>query len=183
MITDNLKLMTSTHWAKVMLPVILLCAVLFLRSFILERVDGYLQSMIRKNTEIFQKVQSGQMSFAKAIAKEKKIALPAWEDFDRFKQSAFISRQENLVKVAPDMVQMLDQEFEEAPEIEVVLPPMPIHKVTGIFLGEHRKYSIINDKVISLGGRLDSGEVLARIENGKVLLKGKWGERWVYLGY
>jgi len=62
------------------------------------------------------------------------------------------------------------------------LPPPPKYELTFIYIGMKGRYAIINGLIVKEGDYLSSEERVVKIEKDRVLLDGKWGKRWIYLG-
>ncbi len=61
--------------------------------------------------------------------------------------------------------------------------PPPFYKINFIYIGKNR-YTIINGKLYTEGERISPEEKIVRISKNGVLLRGKWGERWIkFYGY
>ncbi|WP_457634558.1 hypothetical protein [Persephonella sp.] len=56
--------------------------------------------------------------------------------------------------------------------------PPPFYKISFIYIGKNR-YTIINGKLFTEGEKVSPEEKIVRISKEGVLLKGKWGERWI----
>jgi len=56
--------------------------------------------------------------------------------------------------------------------------PPPSYKISFIYIGNH-KYVIIDNKLYKEGDTLPSSEKIVKITKSGVLLRGKWGDRWV----
>ncbi len=63
-------------------------------------------------------------------------------------------------------------------KIKTPQKPPPFYKVSFIYIGTNR-YTIINGKLYSEGDRISPEERIIKISKEGVLLKGKWGERWI----
>lgn len=57
----------------------------------------------------------------------------------------------------------------------------PPYRLSFTFVGR-KKYAIINGKLFREGERISPHERIVRISEGKVLLSGRWGKRWLILG-
>ena len=57
----------------------------------------------------------------------------------------------------------------------------PSYRLSFTFLGK-KKYAIINGRLFREGERVSPDERIVRISEGKVLLSGRWGRRWLILG-
>ncbi len=57
----------------------------------------------------------------------------------------------------------------------------PSYRLSFTFLGK-KKYAIINGRLFREGERVSPHERIVRILEGKVLLSGRWGRRWLMLG-
>jgi len=56
--------------------------------------------------------------------------------------------------------------------------PPPYYKISFVYIGKNR-YTIINGKLYREGEKISPDEKIVRISKDGVLLKGKWGERWI----
>ena len=56
--------------------------------------------------------------------------------------------------------------------------PPPQYKISFIYIGKNR-YTIINGRLYREGDMISPDEKIVRISKNGVLLKGKWGERWI----
>ncbi|WP_457639301.1 hypothetical protein [Persephonella sp.] len=65
----------------------------------------------------------------------------------------------------------------QKPETAEKTPP-PQYRISFIYIGKE-KYTIIDGKLYSEGDRLPSDEKIIKITKSGVLLKGRWGERWI----
>jgi hypothetical protein len=79
------------------------------------------------------------------------------------------------------------KQFSEASEsstetiIEDDTPPR--YKVSSIIKGEDRTFAVINGKIYRRGDKISENEVIARIDSRRILLRGKWGDRWIYVNF
>ena len=67
-------------------------------------------------------------------------------------------------------------------ELQKSTSPPPKYKLTFIYIGTKGRYAIINGVIMREGGPVSSEEKVVKIEKDRVLLDGKWGKRWIYLG-
>ncbi|WP_293446076.1 hypothetical protein [Persephonella sp.] len=65
-----------------------------------------------------------------------------------------------------------------ANKIKTPEQPPPFYKISFIYIGKSR-YTIINGKLYTEGDKVSPEERIVRISKEGVLLKGKWGERWI----
>jgi hypothetical protein len=59
----------------------------------------------------------------------------------------------------------------------------PQYKINSILKGEDRTFAVINGKIYHRGDKISEDEKIARIETRRILLKGKWGERWIAVNF
>ena len=57
--------------------------------------------------------------------------------------------------------------------------PPPEYKVNFIYIGINKKFVMINGKLFRENDRISKDERIIKIEKDRILLKGKWGERWI----
>ena len=69
-----------------------------------------------------------------------------------------------------------------AEKMKITQKPPPFYKISFIYIGRSR-YTIINGKLYREGDRISPDEKIVRISKNGVLLKGKWGERWIKFYY
>ncbi|EDP76669.1 hypothetical protein [Hydrogenivirga sp. 128-5-R1-1] len=55
----------------------------------------------------------------------------------------------------------------------------PTYVLSFTYVGERRRYAIINGMLVKEGDRLSPEEKVVRITREGVLLSGKWGKRWL----
>ena len=63
------------------------------------------------------------------------------------------------------------------------LPPPPQYRVSFIYVGKEKRFAIINGKLYQEGDKLGKYEFIEKIKEGKIKLRGRWGERWLKLSY
>jgi len=102
-------------------------------------------------------------------------------DIFEYVKTPFISRElfENIIDIRP-----YAETIKEYPESQTEIQQNPPdYTVSFIYIGRN-KYAIINGKLYSEGEILPSDEKIIRITKRGVLLKGKWGDRWLrFLGF
>ncbi len=59
--------------------------------------------------------------------------------------------------------------------------PPPEHKLSFIYIGEGRRYAIINGTLLREGDFISKDEKVVKIRSRSVLVSGKWGKRWLKL--
>lgn len=185
MLIKYLKVLSPVHWIKIFLPVYFLAAVFFLEGFISDQVDSYFSEIMKKSSDLFDvRLTPENSEFASAIAKNKNIELPEAEGYASLLDNGFIKIQRNEHNVVVESVRKSGRDENAEPENrQEEIPPAPDYDVSSIFVGKIRKFAVINDRVVKIGDKLSSGEEIILIENGKVLAKGKWGERWLFVNY
>ncbi|NPA58428.1 MAG: hypothetical protein GXN94_03935 [Aquificae bacterium] len=92
----------------------------------------------------------------------------------------FISRElfEIILEIRPyqEKVHLPDRDGRERQTVKQEQPPQ--YKVSFIYIGKGR-YAIINGKLYKEGDILPSDEKIVKITKNGVLIKGKWGDRWL----
>lgn len=177
-----LRTLAPKHWLKVLLPVYLLLTVIFLKGFITDQVNRFFSSAILNTEDVFNVRLSGEdASFVKALAKVKNFELEKPADYSVYLSDRFIQLQKNERQVAVAAVKNTADTKESDEKVE--LPPTPKYLVSSIFVGKIRQFAVINDKVVKIGDKLSYGEEIINIKDGKILVKGKWGDRWLFVNY
>ncbi|QAR31845.1 hypothetical protein EP073_00025 [Geovibrio thiophilus] len=59
----------------------------------------------------------------------------------------------------------------------------PKYRISSILRGEDRTFAVINGKIYHRGDKISADEHIARIETRRILLKGKWGDRWIAVNF
>ncbi len=59
----------------------------------------------------------------------------------------------------------------------------PKYRISSILKGEDRTFAVINGKIYHRGDKISEDEQIARIETRRILLKGKWGDRWIAVNF
>ncbi|WP_457641188.1 hypothetical protein [Persephonella sp.] len=111
-----------------------------------------------------------------------------------------IDKLENQFKVKKDYVELSILPPKEEPELTIytiansleikpytkeiftekkVTEPPPNYKISFIYIGINKRFAIINGKLYRENDRISKDERIIRIERNKILLFGKWGERWI----
>ncbi|WP_457644357.1 hypothetical protein [Persephonella sp.] len=57
--------------------------------------------------------------------------------------------------------------------------PAPSYRITFIYIGINKRFVMINGKLYRENDRISKDERIKKIEKDRVLLTGKWGERWI----
>lgn len=70
-----------------------------------------------------------------------------------------------------------------SPDTQITEDTPPRYKVSSILKGEDRTFAVINGKIYRQGDKISENEEIARIEVRRILLRGKWGERWIYVNF
>jgi hypothetical protein len=76
-----------------------------------------------------------------------------------------------------DLGKRVKPQVQEREKAQPDKPPSYVLRFT--FIGEKRRYAIINDMLVNEGHTLPSGEKVVKITRKRVLLRGRWGERWI----
>ena len=90
-------------------------------------------------------------------------------------------------KVDTDLLQTLlyikPYTIKTVKKTKVPQKPPSFYKISFIYIGKNR-YTIINGKLYTEGERISPEEKIIKITKNGVLLRGKWGERWIkFYGY
>lgn len=59
----------------------------------------------------------------------------------------------------------------------------PKYRISSILKGEDRTFAVINGKIYHRGDKISEDEHIARIDTRRILLKGKWGDRWIAVSF
>lgn len=59
----------------------------------------------------------------------------------------------------------------------------PRYKVSSILKGDDRTFAVINGKIYRRGDKISENEEILRIDTRRILLRGKWGDRWIYVNF
>ena len=181
MSTKYLRTLSAAHWLKVLLPIYFLSALFFLNGFVASQVDMFFSKTVKESDDIF-KVELGGTSakFASALIKERKLALGEAVDYSGYLSGSFISKLDNDYQ---SPVQETEKTVAETVEEPVDIGSAPAFRVSSVFMGKTRRFAVINDTVFKPDEVLESGETIVEIDEGRVLLDGKWGRRWLYVAY
>jgi len=177
-----IKLLTPGDWLKIFLPVYLLLTLFFLKSFITDQVDRYFSYSMKGAKDIFDvRLGGDNAAFAKALAKAKGFDEKEAVNYSIYLPNSFIDLQRNEYKVVAAAVEKAAPK--KSAEVKAELPPAPEYRVSSILVGKVRQFAVINDMVVEIGDKLSYGETITAIKDGQVLVKGKWGERWLFVNY
>jgi len=177
-----IKILTPVHWAKVLLPIFVLSAVLFSEGFISGQIGMFVEkpeAHSGENPKIH--FSDEDISFAKALA-EAELKPFKQEDYDIYLKYRFILKQRNYIISVKQLTNGYADDGEKAVKDERPAK-LPSYMLTSVFIGKNKKFAVIDDSVIKSGQRLGSGETVRKIEEGRVLLSGSQGERWLYVSY
>ncbi|MGE4497350.1 MAG: hypothetical protein AB7E48_05675 [Deferribacterales bacterium] len=72
---------------------------------------------------------------------------------------------------------------EEAAAVREEPEGPPKYRISSILKGEDRTFAVINGKIYHRGDKISGDEQIARIETRRILLKGKWGDRWIAVNF
>jgi len=76
----------------------------------------------------------------------------------------------------------LEKEFKNKKKLkEKKFKSPPRYRVEAIFITPQKSYVIINGHIYTEGEMISPYERIILIEEGRVLLQGKWGKRWLYI--
>ena len=180
-----LRYLLPKHFAKVLLPVFFLFLLFLIKDTITEQVMNYLYKKNAKNTQLFDiRLLGENADFARALADKREKHFEE-NDYDAYINREFIKKQKNDIRIVKKSqnVPAIIKETKNRAMVAAVLPPAPVYELGSIFLGNVKRFAVINKIVVRVGETLPSGEKVADIKEGKVLLKGRWGNRWIYVNY
>lgn len=179
MTTKYLKYLSAKDWAKASVPLVFLGIVLFLSGTISETFGSLISDRMINIKGIHRvNLDKESQDFALALAGKKKIEPLTNKDYSNYINREFINKQNNDITITK-----VGESGNKRADAGDELPPAPQYIVSSIFEGKTKKYAVIDSKVVRIGETLQTGETVAAIEDGKVLLKGRWGTRWISVKY
>lgn len=179
MLTKYVRMLSAGCWLKAGLPLYVLLVVFFLRGTVTQRIDTAFHARMNRVMHILS-VQMGadNAAFADALARETDLKPHGRVSYSSLLGTDFIKRMDNR----PDKPEQPAEGSKKA--LQKAKPgPAPVYKVTGVFVGKLQKFAVVNDKMVKIGDKLKSGEKVTEIQNSRILLKGRWGDRWLYVNY
>jgi len=180
-IIKYLKYLSAGHWVKIAVPLFMVGAIVFLRSTLEDMPGNLISKAITQNRDkININLDNNSKAFAVAIAKNDAVPKLTVRDYSDYRNREFIKKQINDIYVVN---KMNESDRSKSSSSEAPLPPAPEFRVSTIFIGTSRRFAVVNDNVVRIGDALTSGEQVVAIEDGKVLLKGRWGDRWLFVSY
>ena len=174
-----IKYLSLKDWAAVSVPLIFVGAVFFLQGVISDNLGGFISDrMIGRHGINGVNLDKETQDFAVALAEKKEILPVLYKSYSDYKNREFIKKQNN------DITNMKQsrQTAKSANKGEVI-PPAPNYTLSTIFIGNSKRFAVLNDRVVRIGDTLESGESVSAIEDGRVLLDGLWGNRWIFVKY
>jgi hypothetical protein len=183
MFSRNIKLLGTGHYFKIILPVALFLTVFMLRGSISVYAESFFEKAFSNTKKSFDiNIDSGNRDFIRALLSEPDFGESATLDFDKFKDNLFIMSMKNDIKTEEPAKVAKSSKNKDKDEKQKV-EPAPDYSLTTIFRGSKKQFAVVNDKIYRINDSLPSGEKVVLIESGKILLKGKWGKRWLYVKY
>ena len=151
----DMRLIAPSGWAKVLVPVYIILAVMFLQSFINGQAEGWVKKTEKPTANIFSvDVGADNKPFADALAKDSTLSVPPRADYSWISETEFIMRQANGEETkAPEVIISAPAGVQNVPD---KLPPAPAYNVSSIFIGKVRRFAVINDKIAKIGDKLDN---------------------------
>ncbi len=81
----------------------------------------------------------------------------------------------SLIEKSLDIVPYKEETISE----KKIKEPPPDYKIRFIYIGINKKFVMINGKLYRENDRISKDERIKKIEKDRILLTGKWGERWI----
>ncbi|MGD9809139.1 MAG: hypothetical protein AB7E76_06115 [Deferribacterales bacterium] len=179
MTTKYLKYLSAKDWAKVSVPVVFVAVVFFLQGMIVDNLGGLISKRLISTRGVNRvNLDKETQDFAVALAKKNEIPHVLYKDYSNYRNREFIKKQNNDITAT----RQSGRNDKSANKGEA-LPPAPQYTLSTVFIGKAKRFAVLNEKVIRIGDTLDSGESVSAIEDGKVLLEGRWGTRWIFVKY
>jgi len=126
-------------------------------------VSNFIQDFISK------KVQS----YTSSLKLEIKMPL----EVEKFVEKKHLYNEEEILS----SLDVVDLKISKGEAQKNIAPP-PKYELTFIYIGTKERYAIINGVIVKEGDPVSGEERVVRIEKDRVLLDGRWGKRWIYLG-
>ncbi len=140
--------------------------------------------MIGERTLIFMMVISTVLGYA-----FHKYTYPFIEKFFTGKDLAevpdfqlMIAEREVPLEVLAEIGFRTKPEREKKEFVEKIPEKPPYYKLIFTLIGARKKYAIIDGRLFTEGDRISPYERVEQIREKKVLLSGKWGKRWLFIG-
>jgi len=180
-----LRYLLLSHYIKVFLPLCLIVTLFFMEDFISKQVKSYFSKKTKADTQLFNiRLLGENADFARALADNRGNHFEG-VNYDTYENREFINKQKNDIKIVKksQSISTFVSEMKSRDKTEAKPSQAPIYEIGSIFIGDAKRFAVINKTVVKIGEVLPSGEEVADIEEGRVLLKGRWGNRWIYVSY
>lgn len=176
----KLKLLPSSSYLKLSLPLAALFCVFFLRSVIESSINDMISARFQGMLKVFEvDIPDDDTKFLDALEKGESPKPVRYSDMSRFLSNRFIkgfyNYQQPAETVSPE---------QPAPEQNTPTPEnMPQYHVSAVMNGKNKKCAVISGRLINLGEQVDEISRLTAVGDSRVLLEGSWGKKWFYVQY
>lgn len=176
--------LSDKHWIRLLLPLLLPLMVYLLQDTLGGITNSIAEDMynIRKEKDISGFFESDNGKFVETLMKTVQNQ-PTGEPLAGFDPQLLKHYFVPLVTTAPSAAATADM---PAPLSQAAPQPAqmsaPVYTLNMVFIGNQKRFAVIDGITVREGDALPTGEVVTRLEQGRVQVKGAWGERWITVG-
>lgn len=178
-----LRYLRIKHWVLLLLPLYVLPAVLMVKGVVEDRMNSRFAKIASGAQDVFRlQLGNENAAFADALSKEKNLTRRNVAELDHYLGINFLNSQLNHVEKNDRIKKSAGAEITAASDKNKETEASE-YSLSSVFIGKKQRFAVINDKIVKNGEILENGETVVRIEESRVLLNGRWGERWLFVKY
>ncbi|WP_022851319.1 hypothetical protein [Limisalsivibrio acetivorans] len=186
---DRLKLLSKKKVIMLILPLLIPAAAYYFKDLAVteveNRVNPGLNSMVRSAdsaispkkmnffTSIVSKDLSGDSDVFSLRGTASEPFILSLENREFIRENMPV---EETVERVPEKAEATDNETAE-------IPPAPGYKLSSVFIGMDKKFAIIDGGIYRQGEDISDNETIIELDEGRILLDGLWGQRWIYVDF
>ena len=173
--------LNKTQIIKLVVPLLIPAAAFFFKDTFISDITEMINERLSGDAgRIETNIDRRHLQFFEELRKAELTDSDGIYNFVSLRNEDFIKKLHNDI-AAVSVGSLLNSDNNTGENGELEKPP--VVKVSLVFKGQNREYAVVNGQVMKPGDITEDNEEIVKLEKGRVLLRGLWGDRWIDVAY